>query len=198
MLLEAIASWACRREAAGIELRDILGSLRGIAPEARDHEAMAVVIRGMLDADGSAPARDLVELITETVLRSHTTDPGAGEDARELERMRAGLAPGGKQEDMTLSGLGDRARAPGHVMAATIHAAKGLEFDVVILVGADEGGLPGFECNDEQMAEGRRKFYVSITRARRDVHLIYTDNRISRAGRPYSVRPCPFIAELGL
>jgi superfamily I DNA/RNA helicase len=72
--------------------------------------------------------------------------------------MRAALAVGGKQEQMTLAGLGDRARSPGHVMAATIHAAKGLEFDVVILAGADKGGLPSFEANEEQLAEGRRKF----------------------------------------
>jgi superfamily I DNA/RNA helicase len=35
--------------------------------------------------------------------------------------------------DLTVQGLGDRARAKGRVMAATIHGIKGLEFDVVIV-----------------------------------------------------------------
>ncbi len=198
MLLEAIASWTSRRAAAGIELHELLDQLRAIAPDAREHMALRAAVAAILQTPASAPARELVEAIATAVLRGHIADPGAGEDARELARMRAALADGGKQQEMTVSGLGARARAPGHVMGATIHAAKGLEFDVVVLAGADEVGLPGFNANDEQHAEGRRKFYVSITRARREVHLIYTDIRISRKGNPYDPRPCPFIAELGL
>jgi superfamily I DNA/RNA helicase len=198
MLLEAIASWTSRRAAAGIELHELVDQLRAIAPDAREHMALRAAVAAILHTPARAPARELVEAIANVVLRRHIADPGAGEDARELARMRAALADGGKQQEMTVAGLGARARAPGHVMGATIHAAKGLEFDVVILAGADEVGLPGFNANDEQHAEGRRKFYVSITRARREVHLIHTDIRISRKGNPYDPCPCPFIAELGL
>lgn len=196
MLLEAMASWACRRSAAGIELRDLLDALRGLARDAREHPATTGVVAALLGAESDDLATGFVEAIAAVALGSLTANPASGEDARELARMRRALAPDGALAEMTVAELGARARAPGHVMASTIHGAKGLEFDTVILVGADEPGLPGFDANDEQIAEGRRKFYVSITRARDAVHLIHTDYRISRRGNPYDVKPCPFIAEL--
>lgn len=64
--------------------------------------------------------------------------------------------------------------APGRldeVAVRTIHAAKGLEWDHVLLLGAREGGLPGDHAlrtgRAELMAEERRLAYVAITRARR-------------------------------
>ena len=99
---------------------------------------------------------------------------------------------------MTIEELGARARAPGHVLASTIHAAKGLEFDRVVLVGADDAALPGFSPSYEEVAEARRKFYVSITRARHMVYVVYTDSRVSKFGKAYSVRPSRFLDELGI
>ena len=59
------------------------------------------------------------------------------------------------------------------VRFGTIHAAKGLEWDHVLLVGAREGGLPGEQAlraagdvQRELIAEERRLFYVALTRAR--------------------------------
>lgn len=198
MLLEAMASWATRRAAAGIDLPELLETFSAVVRGGRDHAVLRAVTRVLLDGDPAALAREFVEGIATAGLAAYSADPNMNEDARELSRMRQALASDGNASVMTLDELGNRARAPGHVMASTIHGAKGLEFDVVIIVGADEGGLPGFSPTDEEVAEGRRKFYVSITRAREEVHLIYTDCRISRWGRTYAVRPSPFIAELGI
>ncbi|MDQ1582196.1 MAG: ATP-dependent helicase UvrD/PcrA [Microbacteriaceae bacterium] len=198
MLLEAMASWASRRDAAGVDLPELLETFSALVRGARERAALRSVTRALLDGEPEAPAADFIEAIAQAALATYAADPTASEDARELSRMRRALAVGGDASSMTLAQLGDRARAPGHVMAATIHGAKGLEFDVVIIAGADEGGLPGFSPSAEDIAEGRRKFYVSITRAREQVHLIYTDSRISRKGRPYAVRPSPFIGELGV
>lgn len=198
MLIEEMASWGSRGEAAGVDLPALLDAVGGIVRGVVDHTVLRDVTQTLLDAQGEAAAADFVERLTEVALGAYAADPSANEDAQELTRMRQALSPGGGAHAMSVDDLGARARAPGHVMVATIHGAKGLEFDVVILAGADEGGLPGFSPTPEEVAEGRRKFYVSITRARHQVHLIYPDRRVSRRGKTYTVRPSPFIAELGV
>ena len=64
---------------------------------------------------------------------------------------------------------------------ATLHAAKGLEWDAVALVGAQEGTLPlSLAVGPAQIAEEGRLFYVGVTRARR--HLMISWSRSRRGG----------------
>lgn len=196
MLLETMASWAAG--SADVDLGELLESIVETLPAAREHAVLSRITRVLLDYGATAPAHEFLEQVTAAALQTFVDAPSASNDARELHRMRQALAEAGPAHSLTIGDLGARARAPGHVLAATIHGAKGLEFDVVALVGADHGGLPGFNPDKEQMDEGRRKFYVSITRARERVHVVHTDSRVNRAGRPYPVRPSPFLKEIGL
>jgi len=70
------------------------------------------------------------------------------------------------------------------VTVASLHAAKGLEWDVVFLPGLTDGNLPIIHAESEQaLAEERRLLYVGVTRARRQVLLSWPLAR-SPGGRP--------------
>ncbi|MGW2029658.1 ATP-dependent DNA helicase UvrD2 [Streptomyces sp. NPDC001811] len=78
------------------------------------------------------------------------------------------------------------------VTLASLHAAKGLEWDVVFLVGIAEGMLPiTYARTDEQIEEERRLLYVGVTRARERLHLSWALSR-SPGGRP-NRRPSRFL-----
>jgi ATP-dependent DNA helicase Rep len=82
------------------------------------------------------------------------------------------------------------------VRLSTLHAAKGLEFPHVFLVGLEEGMLPHRDAEAAgTLDEERRLMYVGITRAQQSLHLSYCLRR-KRAGETRPGTPSRFIAEL--
>ncbi len=67
----------------------------------------------------------------------------------------------------------------GAVTLLTLHAAKGLEYNQVFIIGLDEGILPHSRSRDdpEEMAEERRLFYVGMTRAKNQLYLLRAERR---------------------
>ncbi len=74
------------------------------------------------------------------------------------------------------------------VTLSSLHAAKGLEWDAVFLVGLTDGALPikqAIDAGDDEIEEERRLFYVGVTRAREHLHLSWAlaRNEGGRRGR---------------
>ena len=86
---------------------------------------------------------------------------------------------------------------PDAVRLSTLHAAKGLEFGHVFLVGIEENILPHRDAVDEgRLEEERRLMYVGVTRAKKSLTLSYCSRR-RRARETMACDPSRFIDELG-
>ena len=86
----------------------------------------------------------------------------------------------------------------GEVNLMTIHAAKGLEFEVVFIAGCEDGIIPharSLEEGEGNLEEERRLFYVAVTRARRRL-LISSCLRRRKQNQVIDCVPSPFLAEI--
>ncbi|WP_200904353.1 ATP-dependent DNA helicase UvrD2 [Streptomyces yangpuensis] len=175
------------------------------------HKAI-LALRGTARSSGNDPLlEDLVGLGSQVraVLSSigWTTEPPAGsgavrdqwESVAALVRLAEDFArsrPGATLADLVAE-LDER-RAAQHaptvqgVTLASLHAAKGLEWDAVFLVGLTDGMLPiTYAKTDDQVEEERRLLYVGVTRARLHLTLSWA---LSRApGGRASRRPSRFL-----
>ena len=126
----------------------------------------------------------------------------AEEYARTPDLVPIGEA-GAVQRDVSLSAFNDellRRAEQQHaptvegVTLASLHSAKGLEWDAVFLVGLADGTLPTtYAKTPEQLEEERRLLYVGVTRARQWLWLSYGQ---SRSGGGRARRPCRFLPQL--
>ncbi len=85
------------------------------------------------------------------------------------------------------------------ISVSTIHAAKGLEFDYVYIMGAEEGLFPVSRAmdNNDEIEEERRLMYVAVTRAKKQVYITNAKSRYLYHDRSYTT-PSRFIKEMGL
>ena len=101
-------------------------------------------------------------------------------------------------EDAALLSSADESAGENSVSLMTMHAAKGLEFPVVFLVGLEEGLFPSSRADNslEEREEERRLAYVGMTRAMQQLFLTFAGSRYSFGGRSYNA-PSRFLLELG-
>ncbi len=119
---------------------------------------------------------------------------------RSLERFeqRAGRRPTLAQWLAKLALDSREEEAPGEgVSLLSLHAAKGLEFPVVFLAGAEEDLLPssGIQGEARDLEEERRLCYVGITRAREELFLTRAEARVKR-GKILPRTPSRFLSDL--
>ncbi|MBQ0828318.1 ATP-dependent DNA helicase UvrD2 [Streptomyces sp. RG38] len=115
--------------------------------------------------------------------------------ARDFAAARPGATLGDLVAELDERAGAQHAPTVQGVTLASLHSAKGLEWDVVFLVGVAEGMMPiSYAKTDEQIEEERRLLYVGVTRARQILHLSWALAR-SPGGRA-SRRPSRFLKGL--
>ena len=112
-------------------------------------------------------------------------------NAAEFETLDEFLA------EAVLMSSADEESAKNSVTLMTLHAAKGLEFPVVFIVGMEEGLFPSMHDDTEaELEEERRLAYVGMTRAKEKLFLTYASSRYAMGQRSYNL-PSRFLTELG-
>jgi len=102
-------------------------------------------------------------------------------------------------EEVALMSSADTSSDGAKVTLMTLHAAKGLEFPVVFMVGMEEGLIPHarvYEAGQAELEEERRLAYVGMTRAREELHLSYAQSRLQFGQRGYNP-VSRFITDMG-
>ena len=181
----------------------------GLTPRARQAlEEFSGLLEHLRDLARTVPLAEVVrELLERSGLASQYTSDDEEDRARRAnldqlvaaaaEAAERGLDLVGFLDEVALLTDADMRREGDAVQLSTLHAAKGLEFEVVFLVGMEDGLLPlrreGNADADEE--EERRLAYVGMTRARR--RLVLTFARMRRVnGQLLSGRPSPYLMDV--
>lgn len=117
-------------------------------------------------------------------------DDGSIQSADRIENVKELLSVAENYNELPLEGfleeialiadIDNYSQDSNAVTLMTLHAAKGLEFPVVFIPGAEEGIFPHSRAlfDAEQMEEERRLCYVGMTRARERLYLLYSNSRL--------------------
>jgi DNA helicase-2/ATP-dependent DNA helicase PcrA len=156
------------------------------------------------DIDSTSPSPNAasrrwgnVEALFGTLTRRETRVEAAGGDVSAERDLMAFL------HSLTLQ-MSEEEEDPGNaVTLSTLHGSKGLEFDVVYLIGCEEGLIPHSRTLDaratdatvQDIEEERRLFYVGVTRAREELELLRCKARVMR-GKPMPRTPCRFLMDI--
>jgi DNA helicase-2/ATP-dependent DNA helicase PcrA len=210
--LEELRAWADGRGVALWTAVTEAGENPNLAPRARASLAAFVdVMQPLIAAAQTEPPGRLFDLATElSGLRESIQDGSDEGDERwtnvlELRNHAAeydeiappeGLARF-LEEVALVSDQDTLEDRPDRVTLITLHAAKGLEFPVVFIVGMEEGMLPHQRAleDERELEEERRLAYVGMTRAKDQLYLVHAHHR-STFGVGAPAEPSRFLAEL--
>ena len=185
---------------AGARLSDFGAKLRDAINFAKDHTVTGLTEKILQDfgytaalkAEHTIEAETRLENLDEFLSVTKRFDDEYEENDDAENALSEFLA-----EVSLLSDQDDLANNDDQVALMTLHAAKGLEFPVVFLVGMEDGLFPLSRAlmEDDQLEEERRLAYVGITRAKRELFLTNAYSRMMY-GRMQNNPPSRFLAEI--
>jgi DNA helicase-2/ATP-dependent DNA helicase PcrA len=141
-----------------------------------------------LEAERTIEAQGRIENLEELVEVAREFDARAEEGADTLDAFL--------QQISLVADADTRRDDQGLVTLMTLHNAKGLEYPIVFIIGAEEGVFPHSRSLDEgSLEEERRLAYVGMTRAMRDLYLTYARRRAVFGSQSFGL-PSRFLAEI--
>jgi DNA helicase-2/ATP-dependent DNA helicase PcrA len=212
----AVAKLAAFAAENGLPLTDALADVDRVdGLQQAQRQAFGVLAALIADIRNAARAGVAVDRIVEDVLdRSGLRGAHAAENSIEAqgrlenleELVRVGAEYESRADEPSLEGFLEEIAlyadadavdtGSGKVTLMTIHNAKGLEFERVVIVGLEEGLFPHQRSETpDQLDEERRLFYVGITRAQRRLTLTHARSRSFFGGRDWRI-PSRFLAEI--
>ena len=206
--LEKFLTWQAE---TGMNIIDALyevHSCEGLTPRAKTSlGALGSHLRELQSmlAEGLAPADIIERLLALINYRDYLRDGTPQAEEREenigslLSDIRVFADLQEFLEETALISSSDQQSGNDKVTLMTLHAAKGLEFPVVFMVGLEEGIFPHsrvYDAGPSELEEERRLCYVGMTRAREELHLTYARSRLQFGQRGYN-EVSRFIADMG-
>ncbi|MFZ2999751.1 MAG: ATP-dependent helicase [Undibacterium umbellatum] len=143
------------------------------------------------------PASEFVDALhTEFLNDLAISEPHLADQFSHVEDLARATHSGGVLENIDMVRLGGRDGSPDQLNLLTLHSAKGCEYDVVIMLGLDEGSFHWSNAQGEVLRESRRLFYVGLTRARDEVHMLYSGWNENSSGTRFHSGRLRFLDEL--
>lgn len=191
--LELCAVWCCEGWRTGIpRFSKLVGEGCRIFAEAITSGEQRLVFQRKLlrflweRRNSTAPLNSWIReiqdaLVAELITGSRTL----GDEGETLSAIIERTAAGGIAREMTLGQFSGHGEGNDRINLSTLHSAKGREFVLVIMFAMDNGRIPWRNVGRQQVLESRRLFYVGFTRAKTELHIVFT------AGLP-----SPFVIEV--
>lgn len=206
--LEKFLTWQSATDFDVIAALSNVGATSSLTPRAKNAlGALATTLRS-LQADiqkGISPSHLIEKLLEKSGYQDFIND-GSPRAEERLENISSLISDAASfatlpdfLEEVALMSSADQSSQQDAVTLMTLHAAKGLEFPVVFMVGMEEGIFPHsrvFESGPDDLEEERRLCYVGMTRARQELYLSYAESRLQFGSRSYNP-PSRFIADMG-
>ncbi len=201
--LEECAAWCAGGWAKGApRLSDLIGSWLAFNDARTDSEIdrLRVKLVKFLSANRNSDehlADWLVAIEGSCLLPLFTETKTLRDEVESFEILKKASQPVGRLEDFTVGLFGGQSGAADHLNLITLHSAKGREFDVVVMMGMDQGKIPSWSARTpDAKRETRRLFYVGLTRARHEVHMTFSGFTVDKYNRRHENGPSEFMLEV--
>lgn len=205
--LEKFLNWQSNQELDILTALERVGDAGVITGKARQSMgALGTILRGLsAQLETSSPAKLIDQVMVKTGYQAFIQDGSPQAEDREAnlgallsDAQNYASLPDFLEEVALMSSM-DASAEGQKVTLMTLHAAKGLEFPVVFIVGMEEGIMPHsrvFEASPAELEEERRLCYVGMTRAREELHITYAYSRLQFGQRGYNPMS-RFITDMG-